>query len=709
MSLIPFILELADELHEFNRCLATGGMDVDDFGFGIYPHELQPQQQQTQTQHPLQQQPPQQQHLSQQRRPRPLSQFYWMPNISKSRHHPYYRGKPCCNKTPIQLVYEHHLEKESSSTAGGGGGVAGTNTTGGTTAGDKESAANTHSPNPGTHNVSSTTAAGKSAYSVVNKNGFQVSMNVKQFAPNELTVKTIDNCIVVEGQHEDKEDGHGVISRHFIRKYMLPKGYDPNEVLSTLSSDGILTVKAPPPAMKTDETLERIVDIQHTGGPVQIQSTAKEPNTISSGKEDQANAAASGVEQAATSVTVVAGTLPTSATITLQQKQQQPQQPQQMAATVESVQQKPTKVAQPAIKDLQLTRERNGNLEPNELLAEQESEARTAEPTATSSNGDNISNNNNINDNSEVSNINRSGVKSSVAASKPNLKTDIKEKDSLAEDDAKTVGSDNFNTNEKALTSSVAITPAIDAIMTAVTADEPMETEETEEEIVKDVGKKTAEDSLLTSDIEDALPLVSDMNSVANSSSSSNNNSNSNNFATNNHSLNIVETNGIEITSANNVDIELASSAIVEASDIIVVTNNGVPEIKTAEGLTISLETAASEIDETTELEAEVSEAADAVDADMDADDLDGAADIGVGVDVNIIGDGGSRASVEDGNDESSSVGNLVVVAQSPSAGDLVAAADAAILLSKTQCDVNSGAGDVAAGKLAITTEEITN
>ncbi|XP_041449796.1 heat shock protein 67B1-like [Drosophila obscura] len=87
-----------------------------------------------------------------------------------------------------------------------------------------------------------------------------------QFSTRELTVRTIDNCIVVEGQHDEKEDGHGVISRHFIRKYMLPKSFDPAEVHSTLSSDGILTVKAPPPPTPANkagvERLERIVDIQ---------------------------------------------------------------------------------------------------------------------------------------------------------------------------------------------------------------------------------------------------------------------------------------------------------------------------------------------------------------------------------------------------------------------------------------------------------------
>ncbi|CAD7082728.1 unnamed protein product [Hermetia illucens] len=97
----------------------------------------------------------------------------------------------------------------------------------------------------------------------VGKNGFQVCMDVQQFKPNELTVKTVDNTIVVEGKHEERQDSHGFISRHFVRKYTLPEDYDPNDVVSTLSSDGVLTVKAPPPS-KSDAA-ERVVQIQHTG------------------------------------------------------------------------------------------------------------------------------------------------------------------------------------------------------------------------------------------------------------------------------------------------------------------------------------------------------------------------------------------------------------------------------------------------------------
>lgn len=101
--------------------------------------------------------------------------------------------------------------------------------------------------------------------SSIGKEGFQVSMDVQQFLPNELTVKTIDNYIVIEGKHQEREDDHGFISRHFIRKYLIPKGYDPTSAISSLSSDGILTVSVPKPILIENKSNERIIQIQHTG------------------------------------------------------------------------------------------------------------------------------------------------------------------------------------------------------------------------------------------------------------------------------------------------------------------------------------------------------------------------------------------------------------------------------------------------------------
>nr|NP_001287001.1 heat shock protein 27, isoform B [Drosophila melanogaster]NP_524000.1 heat shock protein 27, isoform A [Drosophila melanogaster]P02518.2 RecName: Full=Heat shock protein 27 [Drosophila melanogaster]AAA28638.1 heat shock protein hsp27 [Drosophila melanogaster]AAF50285.1 heat shock protein 27, isoform A [Drosophila melanogaster]AAM49840.1 GM13686p [Drosophila melanogaster]AHN58026.1 heat shock protein 27, isoform B [Drosophila melanogaster]CAA27527.1 heat shock protein hsp 27 [Drosophila me len=119
----------------------------------------------------------------------------------------------------------------------------------------------------GHHNQMSRRASGgpNALLPAVGKDGFQVCMDVSQFKPNELTVKVVDNTVVVEGKHEEREDGHGMIQRHFVRKYTLPKGFDPNEVVSTVSSDGVLTLKAPPPPSKEQAKSERIVQIQQTG------------------------------------------------------------------------------------------------------------------------------------------------------------------------------------------------------------------------------------------------------------------------------------------------------------------------------------------------------------------------------------------------------------------------------------------------------------
>lgn len=96
----------------------------------------------------------------------------------------------------------------------------------------------------------------------ISKDGFLARIDVHHFEPSEITVKTIDNTVVVEGKHEEKEDGHGSVRRHFIRKYMLPKDYDVNAIQSLLSSDGVLTVKVPPPKAIGGEV--RNVPITHT-------------------------------------------------------------------------------------------------------------------------------------------------------------------------------------------------------------------------------------------------------------------------------------------------------------------------------------------------------------------------------------------------------------------------------------------------------------
>ncbi|KAL3221164.1 hypothetical protein MRX96_029505 [Rhipicephalus microplus] len=46
--------------------------------------------------------------------------------------------------------------------------------------------------------------------------------------PEEITVKTQDNCVVIHGKHEEKSDDRGCyVKREFTRRYVLPEDVDP--------------------------------------------------------------------------------------------------------------------------------------------------------------------------------------------------------------------------------------------------------------------------------------------------------------------------------------------------------------------------------------------------------------------------------------------------------------------------------------------------
>lgn len=48
---------------------------------------------------------------------------------------------------------------------------------------------------------------------------------------------------------------------------MVPEQCDPEKVMSTLSSDGVLTIIAPRKPEAVEDKKERVVNIEHTGKP----------------------------------------------------------------------------------------------------------------------------------------------------------------------------------------------------------------------------------------------------------------------------------------------------------------------------------------------------------------------------------------------------------------------------------------------------------
>ncbi|KAG5895624.1 hypothetical protein JTB14_017733 [Gonioctena quinquepunctata] len=99
------------------------------------------------------------------------------------------------------------------------------------------------------------------------KDKFQANLDVQQFKPEEISVKvTGDNTITIEGKHEEKQDEHGQIYRHFVRRYTVPKNCDMGRIESKLSSDGVLTITAP--RTEDMEVEHKSIPITQTGEPV---------------------------------------------------------------------------------------------------------------------------------------------------------------------------------------------------------------------------------------------------------------------------------------------------------------------------------------------------------------------------------------------------------------------------------------------------------
>uniref|UniRef100_A0A2R5L7T1 Putative heat shock protein n=2 Tax=Ornithodoros turicata TaxID=34597 RepID=A0A2R5L7T1_9ACAR len=86
----------------------------------------------------------------------------------------------------------------------------------------------------------------------------KLRFDVSQYAPEEIVVKTVDNRLQVHAKHEEKSENRSVY-REYNREFLLPKGTNPEQIKSSLSKDGILTIEAPLPAIEANK--ERMIPI----------------------------------------------------------------------------------------------------------------------------------------------------------------------------------------------------------------------------------------------------------------------------------------------------------------------------------------------------------------------------------------------------------------------------------------------------------------
>lgn len=56
-----------------------------------------------------------------------------------------------------------------------------------------------------------------------NENEFRITLDISSYSPDEISLKTKNNRIVIHARHSEREDEYGIIEREFKRHYNLPK------------------------------------------------------------------------------------------------------------------------------------------------------------------------------------------------------------------------------------------------------------------------------------------------------------------------------------------------------------------------------------------------------------------------------------------------------------------------------------------------------
>merc|ERR1712117_657152 len=75
---------------------------------------------------------------------------------------------------------------------------------------------------------------------------FQVEFNVQDYTPEELSIKTEGDVLIVLAEHETwSKTRASFVSKQFEQRFSLPSGVKPEKISSSLSKDGFLPVTAP--------------------------------------------------------------------------------------------------------------------------------------------------------------------------------------------------------------------------------------------------------------------------------------------------------------------------------------------------------------------------------------------------------------------------------------------------------------------------------
>ena len=98
-----------------------------------------------------------------------------------------------------------------------------------------------------------------------NDDKFTYDLELSGFNPENIKVKTVGQKVVVEANQEESKDEHGCKSyskREVHKSIVLPDNVRPEDVISALSSKGVLRITAPVMSLPAPEEKELEIEIE---------------------------------------------------------------------------------------------------------------------------------------------------------------------------------------------------------------------------------------------------------------------------------------------------------------------------------------------------------------------------------------------------------------------------------------------------------------
>ncbi|KAH9389941.1 hypothetical protein TYRP_007490 [Tyrophagus putrescentiae] len=100
------------------------------------------------------------------------------------------------------------------------------------------------------------------AMPTIKDNKYQLSLDMRNFDPSEISVKMDKDSLQITGKREKKEEDGRYVYREYVQHFTVPENVKSEELKCQLDKQGYLKMEAPLKVPQVEENKERTIPIE---------------------------------------------------------------------------------------------------------------------------------------------------------------------------------------------------------------------------------------------------------------------------------------------------------------------------------------------------------------------------------------------------------------------------------------------------------------